>query len=149
MQTVSSKDGLRMAVSVMTWDQLKAVLSFASMEKENPVLGTVYFDTMLFGDEAQRKENTSALLNAMGILKEKNIKACINCPPVWRERERALFADQYVKRVLLHADGFLIHTIDQLSFFKGYILEEQLQSDLMITYMPAMHLLFSSCKDRE
>lgn len=131
IQPVSPKDGLRMAVSVMTWDQLKAVLSFASMEKENPVLGTVYFDTMLFGDEAQRKENTSALLNAMGILKEKNIKACINCPPVWRERERALFADQYVKRVLLHADGFLIHTIDQLSFFKGYILEEQLQSDLI------------------
>lgn len=132
-----------LTVSVMTREQLEAVLSFLLQKKESTgkcrakdgipercPIDTVYFDTLLFGGETQLADTCAWMRAQMETLSRMGCKCFLNCPPVWRSKEQRLAGSPYVEAVLREMDGFLVHTADQLFYFRNYIAKEKLQAEL-------------------
>ena len=81
-----------------------------------------------------RNIEASAASEAERIIREikaAGIKCCINCPPVFRDREKNLFEKDSMKRLMMLADGVLLHTIDELSYFRKFAAENNPRAELI------------------
>lgn len=139
-----------LTVSVMTREQTEAVLSFLEQRKaqrcggvpeggasghdmaESGVNGidTIYFDTLLFGKDTGAEEACRWLKQKIAAAKRLGCRCFLECPPVWRVRERKLLESSHAASVLSLMDGFLLHTADELFYFRNYIEKNKLQASL-------------------
>ncbi len=100
--------GWRRNILVTTEEQFAALL-----ESGFPGIDTIYLDSLLFADP-----NIGEILSGA---KEKGWRCFLNAPAVLRERERAFLSAQSVRKRMSGLDGFLLHTVDELSFFREFV----------------------------
>lgn len=133
--------GFRTNVLVTTEAQLEALLEFEDTE-----IDTVYLDSLLlatlfgaYGKQAQKStgqetgREQDAVLRAESLmeqLKRRGWNCFLNTPAVLRDRERAFLADPRMQTILCKMDGFLLHTVDELSYFEDYIRKNGLSAKL-------------------
>ncbi len=107
----------RRNVLVTTKEQFAALL-----ESSFPWVDSVYLDSLLFA------EPRIGEMLAQG--REKGWSCFLNAPAVFRERERAFFSGQAMQNLMCALDGFLLHTVDELSFFRDFIRKHGLTATL-------------------
>ncbi len=126
----------RVNVLVTTEQQLDAVLKY-----DGEGIDIIYLDSM-FLDEASGPRRRRAddrdgeafserLLRLTKRIKERGYRCFLNCPPVLRSRDRELLTDDAVQAWLCRADGFLVHTVDQLAFFREFVREKHPAAQLV------------------
>lgn len=146
-----------MNVAVMSHSQLEAVLSVPDVKIDTIYLDTMLLcnwdatdviharntktaDMVYAGNREAaetrhfRNREVSAASEAERIIREikaAGIKCSINCPPVFRDREKNLFEKDNMKRLMMLADGFLLHTIDELSYFRKFAAENNPRAELI------------------
>lgn len=139
-----------LTVSVMTREQTDAVLSFLLQRRsccQNSVqegsvtesdmtrrdlsgIDAIYFDTLLLGRASELEESCRWLKRKIAEAKRLGCRCFLDCPPVWRFRERRLLESPYAVSVLSLMDGFLLHTVDEVFYFQNYINKNKLQAEL-------------------
>ena len=139
-----------LTVSVMTREQTDAVLSFLLQRRsccQNSVqegsvtesdmtrrdlsgIDAIYFDTLLLGRASELEESCRWLKRKIAEAKRLGCRCFLDCPPVWRFRERKLLESPYAVSVLSLMDGFLLHTVDEVFYFQNYINKNKLQAEL-------------------
>ncbi len=132
----SGNDGPYINLLVTDEGQLRAVLKSGLREK----IDTVYLDILLFamltrgaGQSAGQSEEQGALRRAeelLAQLRRRGWRCFLNAPAVLRERERTFLAGSLMRTVLREMDGFLLHTVDELSYFGNYIRESGTSAQL-------------------
>lgn len=115
------------SVSVMTSDQLEAVLEYVKSASSNRIR-TVYLDLLIaaqgrYGIDAVRLQSCIQSVKTLGL------NCRINLPPVLRQGDRRLLAQREVREALEHADGFLVHTLDELGLIQKIVPDRFLVSD--------------------
>jgi putative protease len=135
---------LRMNVLVTSREQLEAVLDAAG---EVPI-DTIYLDSLLLDDGKSNQKagkagrsadqkvgslsgHTEDALSLLRRIQAAGIRCCISAPPVFREKERRLFAREDVRALMAEADGFLLHTIEEAAYFRTYVREEHPSAELI------------------
>lgn len=108
-----------LSVSVLTREQLEAVLSAGIS------VDTVYLDILLFGGETYPGTHSDEIRDMIWKIKAAGSKCFLNCPPVFRAQERSLFEQGKMQALMAGLDGFLLHTIDELSYFRDYVHREK------------------------
>lgn len=111
-----SRYGLNVLVT-MPW-QLEVALNF-----EDVKIDTIYLDSLLFGSPKEPAGSRERMEEAVLAIQRKGIKCFLNCPPVFRDLDRALFTDETMQRLMRRMDGFLLHTIDELAFLQEFLRE--------------------------
>ena len=115
-------DSLRMNLLVTDREQLKTVLEYAP-----PMTDTVYLDSMVFAGLNSGSRQTGQpdcgrmIADHIEKLHSRNIHCFFSFPPVLRQKERSLMERLEDSGILDRFDGFLLHTIDELSWAKDYI----------------------------
>ncbi len=104
--------GFLINILVTTEEQLEAVL-----ECERTDIDTVYLDALIFATAGERS------LQLVGRVKRRGWRCFLNCPVVLRSRERAFLSGNMMRTVMKDLDGFLLHTVDELAFFRDFIRE--------------------------
>lgn len=109
--------GYALNISVMSRVQLMAVLEAS----QDIAVDTLYLDTTLFGNEAELHTAFTNLSEMIQSVKSAGMRCFLNCPPIYRYQERSFFEHPVMRRLMAMLDGFLVHTIDELSYFRAYI----------------------------
>lgn len=122
----NESSSLQMNILVTDREQLKTVLEYAP-----PMTDTVYLDSMVFaGVNSDSKRGSSQagqqdcgrqIADQIEKLHSRSIRCFFSFPPVLRQKERSLMKQLESDGVLDQFDGFLLHTIDELSWAKDYI----------------------------
>ncbi len=128
--TVSEETGFALNISIMSHAHLMAVLETA----QKLTVHTLYLDTALFGNEAELHTAFAGLSEMIQSVKSAGIRCFLNCPPVFRHRERSFFEHPVMRRLMAMLDGFLVHTIDELSYFRAYIRDTHCEAVLVSDY---------------
>ncbi|MDO4322077.1 MAG: DUF3656 domain-containing protein [Lachnospiraceae bacterium] len=116
----------KLSLALMSSGQLEAVLSAPDIK-----IDTIYLDTMLFCRKETPDEYVPEAEDMIRSVTAAGIKCCINCPPVFRDRERKLFGSGGMRKLMALADGFLLHTIDELAYFGAYVREQNPAAELI------------------
>ena len=124
---VGSRKKICTNILVTTPEQLEAVLGETEL-----IFDTVYFDSLLVDDCAGEKKLTIEALADR--LKERGSRCFFFCPPVLRSMDLAFLNQKNVRKFLRQMDGFLIHTIDQLEFFRNFVAENNMKAELAGDY---------------
>lgn len=102
------------SVSVMTKEQLEAVLNYVNSVQENRIR-TIYLD-LLIAAKGRYQADAAQLHVYIQSVKASNLTCRINLPPVLRQGDRTLLEQEEIREALKDADGFLVHTLDELGF---------------------------------
>ncbi len=142
-------DSCRLNILVTQWEQLNVVVQKVK-EEQIPELHTVYFDTLLFGTGKNTDAMCGSVSERIHVLQEKGILCYINMPVVFRQKERELFQKHSVITCLMKMDGFLLHTVDELSWSLAFMAEHGktfalAADDNMYTYNRRAAEFFRSC----
>lgn len=116
---------IRVNALVTTWEQLEAVLECSCF-----VFDTIYMDSLLLGDVQESETACSDIEEMIAKIKRQGYRCFLSCPPVLRELDRKMLTGSRVQSLLRKMDGFLIHTIDELSFFQSYIKDNNIRAEL-------------------
>lgn len=100
---------LRMNVLVTSMEQLDAVLDEVPRQ-----LDTVYLDLLLMDG------STEEVRKRIFKVQQKGLSCFLNFPAVFRKNERKLLHALEAQGILDTLDGFLLHTIDELSWSQEY-----------------------------
>lgn len=124
LEQKKSEPPIRLNVLVTTRQQLEAVLYC-----QNAVLDTIYLDSALFaaGGAVISEEAGKKLIKQV---KEKGCRCFFNCPPVFRQMDRAFLEQKPMQEILRCMDGFLLHTADQAAYLRKWLKEQKLQAEL-------------------
>lgn len=109
----SAYKDINVNVLVTTAEQMETVLSFVEITPD-----TLYLDSMLFADIKDRKQESAILEKLIQSAKERGIRCFFYCPPVLRQKDRSFFEKEHVQSLFSKMDGFMVHTVDQLAWFK-------------------------------
>lgn len=120
----------RLTVSVQELTQLETVLSWNLGQKQQyekiscglgTCVDTIYLDCALLFP-ATKQEKTVSGADMITSIQNAGIRCCIQMPPIFREKERAFYSQEKVRRILSMADGFLVRTVDAVAFLlaEGY-----------------------------
>ncbi len=115
-------DGFQTNVLVTTEAQLEALFEFKDIE-----INTVYLDSLIFGGMTDPEQRAGQLVQRV---KDRGWRCFLSCPEVLRERERAFLTGDLMQTVMREMDGFLLHTVDELAFFRNYVRENGLSAIL-------------------
>ena len=113
-ESISDDPDWKLSVLVTRKDQLQVIMDYAENSNISE-LDTVYIDYLIPALED--------IVPSIQLLKEKGIQCFLNFPVVFREKERRLFEKQGFYRTLLLMDGFLLHTVDELSWSQSFMAE--------------------------
>ena len=115
------------SVSVMTGDQLETVLSYVNSMHTNRIR-TIYLD-FLIAARGRYRTDAEQLSACIRSVKDAGLTCRINLPPVLREGDRTLLEQKEIYEALKQADGFLVHTLDELGFVQRVFPDKYLVSD--------------------
>ncbi len=110
----------RLNILVTAWPQLDAVL-----EADLPELTIIYLDSILFGTGVNSDETFTRAERYIDKIAEKGIRCFLSMPPVFREKERKIFGQEDMCRLMSRLDGFLLHTVDEFAWIKCFLSEIQ------------------------
>lgn len=112
-------EGFRMNVLVTTGAQLEALLECGDKQ-----IDTVYLDSLIFGLSPEQAGQL------VGQVKNRGWRCFLNGPGVLRDRDRAFFSGQMMQNLMRGLDGFLLHTVDELAFFRDFVRENRMSAVL-------------------
>lgn len=115
------------SVSVMTGDQLETVLNYVNSMHTNRIR-TIYLD-FLIAAQGRYRIDAGQLSACIRFVKDAGLTCRINLPPVLREGDRKLLEQKEIYEALKQADGFLVHTLDELGFVQRVFPDKYLVSD--------------------
>lgn len=121
----SSRQPYRLSVLVSSWEQLDAVFETAAS-----LTDTVYLDSILLGNAGEPEAAHSQMRAYLKKMKQYGIRRFLSCPPVFRGRDKELLSDAAVVSLLKEMDGFLLHTLDQMAFFRKLIRKYDFHAEL-------------------
>ncbi|MCD7957932.1 MAG: U32 family peptidase [Lachnospiraceae bacterium] len=108
-------------ILVTTSEQLDAVLRFRSESADtgrSGMLDTVYLDSFLLGNKGQIARSCARLKEQMDTARKLGLRCMFCLPPILRESGCAVLENPAVCDLLGTMDGFLVQTIDELSWLK-------------------------------
>ena len=112
-------DGPQLTVSVLTTDQLEAVV-----QQPEKIAG-VYVDLLVAGT-GRYQIDVGTLRALVKKTKEVGLFCWLNFPPVFRERDRRLLEQAAMQELLPEFDGFLLHTLDELGYVQLRVRDGQI-----------------------
>lgn len=117
------------SVSVMTKDQLEAVLNYVNSAQANNIsIRTIYLD-LLIAVKGRYQADAAQMRACIQSVEAAGLTCRINLPPVLRQGDRTLLEQKEICAVLKQADGFLVHTLDELGFVQRIFPDTFLISD--------------------
>ena len=120
--------GFSYSVAVMTGNQLEAVLEYVNSTAQTNCIRNVYLD-FLIAAQGRYGIDAGQLSACIRSVKDAGLTCRINLPPVLREGDRTLLEQKEVHDALKQADGFLVHTLDELGFVQRVFPDKYLVSD--------------------
>ncbi len=107
-KTVKDRGREKLQILVSFPPQLRAVLDFIRRGGEKPEI--LYLDSLFLSD--------THLADMIKELQKSGIRFLFSLPPLTREKDAAFLEEEPVRSALAAADGYLLHTVDQLAAVK-------------------------------
>lgn len=112
----------------MTGKQLEAVLDYVNSAAQTNCIRVVYLD-FLIAAQGRYGIDAGQLSACIRSVKDAGLICRINLPPVLRQGDRTLLEQKEIDDALKQADGFLVHTLDELGFVRRVFTDKYLVSD--------------------
>lgn len=105
------------SVLVTTKTQLNAVLKWQENQKNS--VSVLYLDLLAAGT-GRWQIDAKEFLAKIRAVKKQGMRCIVNLPPVLREKDREMLERRETEQALREADGFLLHTLDELGWVKRH-----------------------------